>query len=143
MLFPYSHPLSAPKIRFTISGALRLCVCIYVRMHICMSLTSIAARQRQSPALVVLLQAQEVRCAIAIRHEGFLRRILLRRQHSNWPTFTSDAHAAIKHFRQCYNMTAIARFYNKFLLFIELDPARPDPTRGSTRPACNSAFTTA
>ena len=32
-------------------------------MHICMSLTSIAARQRQSPALVVLLQAQEVRCA--------------------------------------------------------------------------------
>ena len=47
-------------------------------------------------------------------------------------------------------MTGIAKFYNKFLSFIELDPtrpthickfsdqARPDPTRGSTRPACNS-----
>jgi len=31
-------------------------------------------------------------------------------------------------------MTAIARFYNKFLSFIKLDPARPDPTCGSTRP---------
>ena len=59
-------------------------------------------------------------------------------------------------------MTAIARFYNKFLSCIELDPtrnthickfsdparvrptlsdpARPDPTRGSTRPACNSSL---
>ena len=35
-------------------------------------------------------------------------------------------------------MTGIAKFYNKFLSFIELDPTRPDPTRGSTRPACNS-----
>ena len=37
-------------------------------------------------------------------------------------------------------MTGIAKFYNKFLSFIELDPTRPDPTRGSTRPACNSAL---
>ena len=56
-------------------------------------------------------------------------------------------------------MTGIAKFYNKFLSFIELDPTRPihickfsdpvrpdptrpDPTRGSTRPACNSAAAT-
>ena len=50
-------------------------------------------------------------------------------------------------------MTGIAKFYNKFFSFIELDPTRPDPlifvnfltqpgpTRGSTRPACNSALT--
>ena len=45
-----------------------------------------------------------------------------------------------------YNMTGIAKFYNKFLSFIELDPtrpthickfsdpARPDPTRPAGRP---------
>ena len=38
-------------------------------------------------------------------------------------------------------MTGIAKFYNKFLSFIELDPTRPDPTRGSTRPVCNSDVT--
>ena len=93
------------------------------------------------------------------------------------PAFTSDALAAIKHFRQCcagdrqalmpkphlydcfgsvtspdrhihrrlhetyltnYYKTGIAKFYIKFLSFIKLDPALPDPTRGSTRPACNS-----
>ena len=37
-----------------------------------------------------------------------------------------------------YNMTGIAKLYNKFLSFMELDPTRPDPTRGSTRHACNS-----
>jgi len=32
-----------------------------------------------------------------------------------------------------YNMTGIAKFYNKYLSFIELDPTRPDPRVDPTR----------
>ena len=32
-----------------------------------------------------------------------------------------------------YNMTGIAKFYNKFLSFIELDPTRPDSRVDPTR----------
>ena len=37
-----------------------------------------------------------------------------------------------------YNMTCIAKFYNKFCHSSHW--TRPDPTCGSTRPACNSAL---